>query len=126
MPGVEEARAPGQALGNVPPSDTDGVLLAEWRTWWSEHGERELHDLLQERWDPFGDESFRASAAPELFRLARNLHEGATLVDVQTFLNDLRRRQSPERTGHKWFNRDRAVARRVIAWYEQTTGETRR
>jgi len=86
-------------------------------------GAAELRQLLDETWDPFQDASFRAEAEPRLFGLARRLHEGATLLDVQILLHDLRRTRWPERTGRKWTGRDRAVARKVIAWYRLATGE---
>jgi len=99
------------------------VLLAEWRAWWTESGADELRQLLEENWDPFEDADFRAEAAPRLFDLARRLHEGADLVDVQWFLHDLRATRWPERHGRKWWGRDRAVARKVVAWYQEATGE---
>lgn len=105
--------------------NTGGVLLAEWRAWWIERGEAELSELLSQRWDPFADEGFRESVQPQLAKLARDLHEGANLVEVGRSLNELRRQQQPERRGQKWINRDRAVARHLLAWYEQATGETR-
>lgn len=102
-----------------------GVLLAEWRKWWAERGEAELTELLSERWDPFAEESFRETIRPELAKLVRDLHEGASLIEVQRSLNELRRKGQPERRGRKWINRDRAVARHLVAWYEQATGELR-
>jgi hypothetical protein len=99
------------------------MLLAEWRKWWETSGEQQLSDLLRENWDPFEDESFRAQAQEQLLPLARQLHEGATLVDVQVFLNDLRRTQWPRRTGRKWTSRDRSVAKKIVAWYREATGE---
>lgn len=50
-------------------------------------------------------------------------NEGATLVAVHTFLHDLRRTRWPERMGRKWTSRDRAVARKVLAWYRDATDE---
>ena len=99
------------------------MLLAEWRAWWKSSGADQLSNLLRENWDPFGDSSFRTYAEERLFDLARSLHEGATLVDVQVFLHDLRRSHWPERTGRKWTSRDRAVATKVVAWYREATGE---
>jgi len=99
------------------------MLLGEWRAWWKASGEEQLERLLRENWDPFHDASFRVDAQERLFALARNLHEGATLVDVQAFLHDLRRARWPERMGRKWTSRDRAVARKVVAWYREATGE---
>ena len=99
------------------------MLLGEWRAWWKESGEQELRRLLFENWDPFGDADFRVVADDRLLPLARRLHEGASLVEVQTFLHDLRRTRWPERMGRKWTGRDRAVARKVVAWYRTATGE---
>jgi hypothetical protein len=99
------------------------MLLGEWRAWWKASGEQQLRDLLRENWDPFADPSFRVAAEDQLLPLARRLHEGATLVDVQTFLHDLRRTRWPERMGRKWTSRDRAVARKVVAWYRDATDE---
>ena len=99
------------------------MLLSEWRSWWKTSGEAQLSGLLQENWDPFQDENFREDAEPELFILARRLHEGAGLVDIQDFLHDLRRGRWPERMGRKWRSRDRAVAKKVVAWYRGATGE---
>jgi hypothetical protein len=101
------------------------VVLAEWRRWWATRGESELAELLRQRWDPFADGSFEAAVTPHLAKLARDLHEGASLLDVQRSLNELRRRYQPERHGQKWINRDRAVGRHLVAWYEQATGERR-
>jgi hypothetical protein len=101
------------------------VLLAEWRRWWADRGEFELVEVLRERWDPYADGAFEAAVAPELARFARDLHEGASLLDVQWSLSELRRQHQPERYGRKWVSRDRAVARYVVAWYEQATGEHR-
>jgi hypothetical protein len=81
--------------------------LAEWRAWWMKSGAAELRQLLEENWDPFQDASFRAEAEPRLFDLARRLHEGAGLVDIQWFLHDLRGTRWPERRGRKWWGRDR-------------------
>ncbi len=92
---------------------TVGMLLGEWRAWWKASGEQQLRDLLRENWDPFADANFRLAADDQLLRLTRRLHEGATLVDVQVFLHELRRTQWPERMGRKWTSRDRAVARRL-------------
>jgi hypothetical protein len=97
--------------------------LAEWRSWWKNAGEAQLSGLLQENWDPFEDESFRADAEPKLFILARRLHQGADLVETQDFLHDLRRSRWPERMGRKWHSRDRAVAEKVVTWYREATGE---
>jgi len=113
------ARAGGSRFAG----DTSKMLLAEWRAWWKESGAEQLDSLLWENWDPFREDSFRADAGTELFILARRLHEGATLVDVQDFLHDLRRKGWPERMGRKWRSRDRAVARKVVAWYREATGE---
>jgi hypothetical protein len=99
------------------------MLLGEWRAWWKESGAQELDDLLSENWDPFADAEFRVAAAERLQVLGRRLHEGATLVDVHTFLHDLRRTRWPERWGRKWTSRDRAVAGKVVAWYWNATGE---
>jgi hypothetical protein len=99
------------------------MLLGEWRAWWKESGNQGLEDLLSESWDPFADAEFRIAAAERLQVLGRRLHEGATLVDVQTFLHDLRRTRWPERMGRRWTSRDRAVARKVVAWYRDATGE---
>jgi hypothetical protein len=101
------------------------VLLAEWRQWWADRGEAELVELLRQRWDPYTDESFEAAITPHLRTLARELHEGASLLDIQRSLNELRRRYQPDRSGQKWINRDRAVGRHLVAWYEQATGEHR-
>ena len=101
------------------------MLLADWRQWWADRGESELLDLLRQRWDPFADESFREAVQPELAVLARKLHEGATLIETQRSLNELRRRYQPERRGQKWINRDRAVAKHLVSWYESATGELR-
>jgi hypothetical protein len=99
------------------------MLLAEWRAWWMKTGAAEFRQLLDENWDPFQDATFRSETEPRLFELARRLHEGATVVDVQILLHDLRRSRWPERMGRKWIGRDRAVARKVIAWYRRATGE---
>ena len=99
------------------------MLLVEWRAWWKTSGAQQLSRLLQENWDPYQDASFRAEAEARLFTLARHLHEGAILVDVQHFLHDLRRSRWPERMGRKWKSRDRAVAKKVVAWYREATGE---
>lgn len=99
------------------------VLLAEWRKWWKTSGQRELRELLADNWDPFADEGFRREADDQLAALARHLHEGATLLDVQVFLHDLRRSRWPERMGRKWTGRDRAVAKKVVEWYRTVTGE---
>jgi hypothetical protein len=99
------------------------MLLTEWRAWWLKSGAAELQGLLDDNWDPFEDASFRAEAEPRLLDLARRLHEGATVVDVKVLLHDLRRTRWPERMGRKWIGRDRAVARKVIAWYRESTGE---
>ncbi len=99
------------------------MLLAEWRAWWSDSGREQLRDLLLESWDPFADAGFRLEADPELALLARHLHEGAGLVDVQVFLGALRRTRWPDRIGRKWTSRDRAVARKVVDWYREATGE---
>ena len=107
----------------APPDDTSNMLLAEWRAWWKTSGAEQLSDLLHENWDPFEDARFRANAEERLFALARMLHEGATLVGVHVFLHDLRRSQWPERMGRKWTSRDRAVAKKVVAWYQESTGE---
>ncbi len=99
------------------------MLLAEWRAWWKRSGAEQLRDLLRESWDPFEDAGFRAEAEDRLLALGRTLHEGASLVDVQVFLHDLRRSRWPERMGRKWTSRDRAVARKVLGWYREATGE---
>jgi hypothetical protein len=101
------------------------VLLAEWRQWWATSGESELMALLAERWDPFADETVRESAPPQLAKLVRDLHEGASLIETQRALNGIRREYQPERQGQRWIDRDRAVARHLIAWYEEATGELR-
>jgi hypothetical protein len=99
------------------------VNLAEWRRWWRDGGEEELHELLQENWDPFGDAEFRASTADEIARLARHLHEGAGVVDVRVFLTGLRHTKWPERIGRKWMTPDRRVAEKLVSWYRGATGE---
>jgi hypothetical protein len=99
------------------------VHLAEWRAWWREAGEEQLHDLLRENWDPFSDDEFRAAAGERVAHLARRLHEGANVVDVKAFLTDFRRTRWPERIGRKWMTRDRRVAEKVVAWYHDATGE---
>lgn len=97
--------------------------LAEWLAWWRRSAERELKELLVESWDPFADPDFRSSAEARLVDLGRRLHEGATRVDVQVFLRDLRRTRWPRRTGRKGITRDRRVAEKVLAWYHDATGE---
>ena len=99
------------------------MLLAEWREWWRRSGEQELASLLEEWWDPFGDEEFRAATGARLFNLARLLHEGATVVDVRIFLSELRNTRWPARVGRKWTTRDRRVAEKVVRWYHAATGE---
>jgi hypothetical protein len=99
------------------------MLLGEWRAWWKASGERQLTELLCENWDPFEDDGFRVEARDRLFALARSLHEGSTLVDVQMFLHELRRSRWPARMGRKWTSRDQAVARKIVAWYGEATGE---
>ena len=99
------------------------MLLAEWRKWWKTSGQRELRGLLADNWDTFADEGFRREVDDQLAILARRLHEGANLVDVQVFLHDLRRSRWPERMGRKWAGRDRAVAKKVVEWYRTATGE---
>lgn len=99
------------------------MQLGEWRAWWKSSGEQQLSDLLRESWDPFGDDSFRVDTQDQLVLLARSLHEGATRIDVQAFLRGLRRTRWPERLGRKWTARDRAVAKKVVAWYQDVTGE---
>jgi hypothetical protein len=101
------------------------VLLGEWRQWWATRGESELIELLAERWDPFADEALREAARPQLAKLARDLHEGASLIETQRSLNEIRREHQTQRLGRKWINRDRAVARHLVAWYEDATGELR-
>jgi hypothetical protein len=99
------------------------MLLGEWREWWETSGEQQLSDLLRENWDPFEDEGFRVQAQEQLLPLAKQLHEGATRVDVQVFLHDLRTTQWPKRVGRKWTSRDRSVAKKIVAWYQEATGE---
>lgn len=106
-------------------ADNRGMLLGEWRRWWSTRGESELMQLLSERWDVFADETIREAARPQLAKLVRDLHEGASLIETQRSLNQIRRRYQPERRGQKWNNRDRAVARHLVGWYEDATGELR-
>ncbi len=103
--------------------DTCYVLLGEWRAWWNAVGRRQLFDLLSESWDPFADATFRDEVGPQVDALGRRLHEGANALDVMTFLHDLRHTRWPNRTGGKWHSRDRAVARKVLAWYGEATGE---
>ena len=99
------------------------VLLGDWLTWWNGEGRRQLSDLLDESWDPFEDATFRIEAAERIDVLGRQLHEGADIVDVQSFLHDLRHTRWPDRWGRKWTSRDRAVAKRVVEWYRTATGE---
>ena len=101
------------------------MLLGEWQQWWAGSGESEVMSLLSERWDPFADEVFSEVARPALAKLVRDLHEGASLIETQRSLNEIRRQQQPERSGQKWINRDRAVARHLVTWYESATGELR-
>lgn len=82
-------------------------------------------ELLAGRWDPFADETVRVAARPELAKLVRDLHEGATLIETQRSLNEIRRQYQPHRRGQKWINRDRAVARHLVDWYAEATGELR-
>jgi hypothetical protein len=103
--------------------DTSGVLLAEWRTWWNSIGRQQLSDLLSTSWDPFADASFRDHVTPQIDALGRRLHEGASALDVQVFLRDLRHTKWPNRTGRKWGSRDRAVGRKVVDWYREATHE---
>jgi hypothetical protein len=100
------------------------VLLAEWRTWWNAVGRGQLSALLTESWDPFADATFRDEVEPQLDAFGRRLHEGANALDVMIFLRDLRQSRWPNRTGRKWVSRDRAVARKVFAWYGGATGES--
>ena len=95
------------------------MLLAEWRAWWKKSGAEQLSGLLEESWDPFQDGRFRAEAEAQLFTLARRLHEGATLVDVQQFLHDLRRSRWPARMGRKWTSRE-IVLRRSVPHLNET------
>jgi hypothetical protein len=99
------------------------MQLGEWHEWWKRSGARQLDELLHQSWDPFQDDSFRLDTQDQLVVLARNLHEGATRIDVQAFLHDLRRTQWPDRVGRKWTTRDRVVAEKVLAWYREVTGE---
>jgi hypothetical protein len=99
------------------------VNLGEWLTWWRRSGERELTELLAERWDPFADPDFQLSAEKRVVDLGRKLHEGAGRVDVQAFLQDWRHTRWPRRTGRKWTTRDRRTAENVLAWYHDATGE---
>jgi hypothetical protein len=99
------------------------VLLAEWRAWWNAVGRRQLSNLLSESWDPFADTTFWDEVSARVDALGRRLHEGASDLDVHVFLHDLRHTRWPNRTGRKWTSRDRAVARKVVAWYREATGE---
>jgi len=107
------------------PGHTWRVHLAHWRQWWASRGETELMELLTDRWDPFADETIRDAARPELAKLVRHLHEGATLIETQRSLNEIRRQYQSHRRGQKWINRDRAVARHLVDWYAEATGELR-
>jgi hypothetical protein len=99
------------------------MLLGEWRAWWKKVGREQLVALLSEAWDPFADAAFRHEAEGQLDALGKLLHEGANALDVMLFLHDLRHTRWPERMGRKWASRDRAVARKVFAWYVAATGE---
>lgn len=99
------------------------MLLGEWLAWWKKIGRQQLFDLLSEAWDPLHDASFRDEVEARLDALGRLLHGGANALDVMIFLHDLRHTRWPERTGRKWIGRDRAVARKVFAWYLDATGE---
>jgi hypothetical protein len=90
---------------------------------WNGVGRQQLSDLLSESWDPFADASFRDHVNPQIDALGRWLHEGASALDVQVFLHDLGHTKWPNRTGRKWASRDRAVGRKVVAWYREATGE---
>ena len=83
------------------PGHTSRVHLAEWRQWWASRGETELMELLTDRWDPFADETIRDAARPELAKLVRHLHEGATLIETQRSLNEIRRQYQSHRRGQK-------------------------
>lgn len=82
-------------------------------------------ELLAGRWDLFADETIRDAARHNLAKLVRDLHEGATLIETQRSLNEIRRQYQPDRRGQKWINRDRAVARHLVDWYAEATGEPR-
>lgn len=100
------------------------VLLAEWRDWWARSGEQELRALLTANWDVLQDDPEAAQRFDDhLLPLARHLHEGATRLDVQVYLRDVRSQWQPSRYGRKWNRRDQRVSEKVFAWYRAATGE---
>lgn len=68
------------------------------------------------------DEDLRMSFEPKLAMIGRRLHEGGSVVDVLTILNEFRI-ETQDRGGWKWFRRDRRVAEVVLRWYQHETGE---
>jgi hypothetical protein len=96
--------------------------LAEWFAWWNRTGERQLGLLLAKDWEPFKDPDFRQTSESRLIELGRKLHEGATRVDVQVYLQDLRSPRWPG-ASRKWATRDRRTAERIIVWYREATQE---
>ena len=78
--------------------------------------------LLAKDWEPFKDPDFRREAEEQLVELGRKLREGATRVDVQDYLHELRSPRWPD-TGRKWTTRDRRTAERIIVWYREATQE---
>jgi hypothetical protein len=113
------------STGSSPNGNDLHVLLGEWRAWWRERGENGLRSFLRQNWDAAADDDFGAVTDADLLALARHLHEGDSQVDVQWRLHELRARKHPERQGRKWVGRDRAVARKLVAWYADETGEAR-
>jgi hypothetical protein len=99
------------------------VNLIEWRSWWRRSGDEQLRHLLRKEWDPMEDPDFEDAVRPRLEDLGRQLHEGATAVDIRIYLSELRRERWPERQGRKWATRDRRTAERLSVWYHEATGE---
>jgi hypothetical protein len=99
------------------------VELSDWHMWWKHKGNRDLHLLLMEWWDPIG-----VKGIPEAQneydgysgRLARMLREGASKDELAEFLGaaEVGMGLTPNP------DLDELVATKLVDWYREEMRES--
>lgn len=95
--------------------------LARWHMWWKRSGAHELRALLMEAWDPIGVAGI-PEAADEydsyIGPVARLLREDRRVGEIASYLHHVRTSVMGLDGSPEMDERDREVATRLVAWYE--------
>lgn len=112
---AEIAGDPGYACAVAGDDPRDQLWIGRWRSWWRDHGVRELEALLLVWWDPlgvYGEPEARDEYASYVPQLAGLLRAGAREADIAAHLREVGMAEAGA-TGEADL-----AARHVVEWHD--------